>query len=280
MAVKGDKSTEKKWRSLLVLVFITIVAGAVTYFLMPIFLPADENDIQIIAAPDGPIKVKPEDVGGKAINNQDSAVMSMIANTNKSDVAVENLRPLSSDPELPPVTLSPEPTKTASDSDVQADTDNKSTDKIVATDKKPSISEDKTVAIESDNQTVSKENTELDKAPKSLIPKPKPEGKVKKPASPKKKKQLTTDDPLYRVQLAAFRNADKAAEVASLLTQKHRTRLNNIILETTKIETKDNGIFWRIVTETLARADADDLCTLLKRAGQDCILRKVKTVDQ
>ena len=206
--------------------------------------------------------------------------MSMIANTNKSDVAVENLRPLSSDPELPPVTLSPEPTKTASDSDVQAETDNKSTDKIIATDKKPSISEDKTAAIESDNQTVSKENTELDKTPKSLIPRPKPEGKVKKPASPKKKKQLSTDDPLYRVQLAAFRNADKAAEVASLLTQKHRTRLNDIILETTKIETKDNGIFWRIVTETLARADADDLCTLLKRAGQDCILRKVKTVDQ
>ena len=119
MAVKGDIDSEKKWRSLLVLVFITIAAGVVTYFLMPIFLPADQNDVQIISAPEGPIKVKPDDVGGKAIENQDSAVMSMIANNSKSDVDVENLRPLSSDPELPPVTLSEvseEPRQTQSQS--------------------------------------------------------------------------------------------------------------------------------------------------------------------
>ena len=276
MAVKGDRNSEKKWCSLLVLVFITIGAGAVTYFLMPIFLPADQNDVQIITAVDGPIKVKPDDVGGKAIKNQDSAVMSMIANNTKSDADVENLRPLSSEPELPPVTLAEEAPKTAP----EKETDNKTTIDIATIDPKSTESEIKTSTLKSDNETVSEEKTENVKAPTSLIPTAKPEVKKKKSADVKPKKTSNTDDPLYRVQLAAFRNADKGTEVASLLTEKHRTRLNNTILETSKIETKDNGIFWRIVTEPLSRADADNLCTLLKRAGQDCILRKVKTAGQ
>lgn len=276
MAVKGDRNSEKKWCSLLVLVFITIGAGAVTYFLMPIFLPADQNDVQIITAVDGPIKVKPDDVGGKAIKNQDSAVMSMIANNTKSDADVENLRPLSSEPELPPVTLAEEAPKIAP----EKETDNKTTINIAKIDPKSTVSEIKASRLKSDNETVSEEKTENVKAPTSLIPTAKPEVKKKKSADVKPKKTPNTDDPLYRVQLAAFRNADKGTEVASLLTEKHRTRLNNTILETSKIETKDNGIFWRIVTEPLSRADADNLCTLLKRAGQDCILRKVKTAGQ
>ena len=258
------------------LVFITIGAGAVTYFLMPIFLPADQNDVQIITAVDGPIKVKPDDVGGKAIKNQDSAVMSMIANNTKSDADVENLRPLSSKPELPPITLAEETLKTAP----VKQTDSKTTIDIAKIDPKSTESEIKTSTLKSDNETVSKEKIENVKAPTSLIPTAKPEVKKKKSADVKPKKTPNTDDPLYRVQLAAFRNADKGTEVASLLTEKHRTRLNNTILETSKIETKDNGIFWRIVTEPLSRADADNLCTLLKRAGQDCILRKVKTAGQ
>jgi hypothetical protein len=276
MAVKGDRNSEKKWRSLLVLVFITIGAGAVTYFLMPIFLPADQNDVQIITAVDGPIKFKPDDVGGKAIKNQDSAVMSMIANNTKSDADVENLRPLSSEPELPPVTLAEEAPKTAP----EKQTDNKTTIDIATIDPKSTESEIKKSTLKSDNETVSEEKTENVKAPISLIPTAKPEVKKKKLADVKPKKTLNTDDPLYRVQLAAFRNADKGTEVASLLTEKHRTRLNNTILETSKIETKDNGIFWRIVTEPLSSTDAEYLCTLLKRAGQDCILRKVKTAGQ
>ena len=276
MAVKGDKKGEKKWRSLLVLLFITIAAGAVTYFLMPIFLPADQNDVQIITAEEGPIKVKPDDVGGKAIKNQDSAVMSMIANNAKTDVDVENLRPLSSDPELPPVALAEEKankapetnsdnateTETKSETETKTETDNNTTPKTDSVTSKPTESD-----IETSTSKSSDKNLSDEQKPTSLIPTAKPAVKAKKPSNGDKKKKAKTDDPLYRVQLAAFRNADKAAEVASLLTEKHRTRLNDTILETSKIETKDNGIFWRIVTESLVREEADNLCTLLKRAG-------------
>jgi len=285
MAVKGDKKGEKKWRSLLVLVFITIAAGAVTYFLMPIFLPADQNDVQIITAEEGPIKVKPDDVGGKAIKNQDSAVMSMIANNAKSDVDVENLRPLSSAPELPPVALAEEKANkepetkpnnaTGTEAETKTETDNNTISKTASVTSEPTDADNQTSASKSSGKSLSDEQK-----PTSLIPTAKPVVKAKKPSNSSKKKKAKTDDPLYRVQLAAFRNADKAAEVASLLTEKHRTRLNDSILETSKIETKDNGIFWRIVTESLVREEADKLCTLLKRAGQDCILRKVKAAGQ
>ncbi|WP_438997544.1 SPOR domain-containing protein [Candidatus Puniceispirillum sp.] len=280
MAVKGDINSEKKWRSLLVLALITMAAGVVTYFLMPIFLPADQIDVQIISAPEGPIKVKPDDIGGKAIENQDSAVMSMIANNSKSDVDVENLRPLSSDPELPPVTLSEASKESKAEAETQTQNDNKTTMKVASAEVKSLDAEDTRPPLTSDNETVSNESSAGKKAPKSLIPTAKPADKPQKPAKVKQKQTPKSDEPLYRVQLAAFRNDDKAAEVASLLTQKHRTRLNDIILEITKIETKDNGVFWRIVTETLVRVDADNLCTLLKRAGQDCILRKVKAAGQ
>lgn len=285
MAVKGDKKGEKKWRGLLVLVFITIAAGAVTYFLMPIFLPADQNDVQIITAEEGPIKVKPDDVGGKAIKNQDSAVMSMIANNAKTDVDVENLRPLSSDPELPPVALAEEKANKAPETkpdnatvavaDSKTESDNSTTSKTASVTSEPTDADNQTYASKSSDKNLSDEQK-----PTSLIPAVKPAVKAKKQSNADKKKKAKTDDPLYRVQLAAFRNADKAAEVASLLTEKHRTRLNDTILETSKIETKDNGIFWRIVTESLVREEADNLCTLLKRAGQDCILRKVKAAGQ
>ena len=285
MAVKGDKKGEKKWRSLLVLVFITIAAGVVTYFLMPIFLPADQNDVQIITAEEGPIKVKPDDVGGKAIKNQDSAVMSMIANNAKTDVDVENLRPLSSAPELPPVALAEEKANkepetkpdnaTETEAETKTKTDNNTISQTASGTSKSTDADNQTSASKSSEKSLSDEQK-----PTLLIPTAKPAVKAKKPNNSGKKKKAKTDDPLYRVQLAAFRNADKAAEVASLLTEKHRTRLNDTILETSKIETKDNGIFWRIVTESLVREEADKLCTLLKRAGQDCILRKVKAAGQ
>ena len=287
MAVKGDKKGEKKWRSLLVLVFITIAAGAVTYFLMPIFLPADQNDVQIITAEEGPIKVKPDDVGRKAIKNQDSAVMSMIANNAKTDVDVENLRPLSSAPELPPVALAEEKankapenkpdnaTETDAETKTKTESGNNTISKTASVTSEPTDADNQTSASKSSEKSLSDEQK-----PTSLIPTAKPAVKTKKPNNSGKKKKAKTDDPLYRVQLAAFRNADKAAEVASLLTEKHRTRLNDTILETSKIETKDNGIFWRVVTESLVREEADKLCTLLKRAGQDCILRKVKAAGQ
>ena len=76
------------------------------------------------------------------------------------------------------------------------------------------------------------------------------------------------------MQLAAFRDMATAREQAGLLNGKHQARLDGAELGTMKTDSGDNGIFWRVVTEPLPRAEADRVCAALKRAGQDCILRK------
>jgi hypothetical protein len=59
-----------------------------------------------------------------------------------------------------------------------------------------------------------------------------------------------------------------------MLGGKHKSRLDGVELGTMKVDAGENGVFWRVVTEPLERTNADTLCAALKRAGQDCILRK------
>ena len=71
--------------------------------------------------------------------------------------------------------------------------------------------------------------------------------------------------------------AKKAEEIANLLTSKHVSRLNGIKLQTTRLDTGSNGIFFRVVSPPLLRAEAELACLNLRRAGQDCFLRKFTT---
>ena len=80
--------------------------------------------------------------------------------------------------------------------------------------------------------------------------------------------------PLYMIQLAAFRSAIKATEIAKILSQKHKSRLTDIDLKTMQINTGSNGIFYRVVSAPLPREDADNMCSILRRSGQDCFIRK------
>ena len=121
-----------------------------------------------------------------------------------------------------------------------------------------------------------------EKPAKTIIATPKPT-KPKKPGSqPITTSRVAADpnEPTYMVQLAAFRKEDIAAEQAGLLLKKHEKRLQGATLGTISIDTGDNGIFWRVVSEPLPREAADTICASLKRAGQDCILRKFTSPSQ
>ena len=63
-------------------------------------------------------------------------------------------------------------------------------------------------------------------------------------------------------------NPKAAMEQAGLLGRNHVKRLNGVELGTMKIDTGENGVFWRVVTEPLPRAEADGLCSGLKRRGR------------
>ncbi len=58
--------------------------------------------------------------------------------------------------------------------------------------------------------------------------------------------------------------------------EKHKNRLEGIMLEVTKIDTGSSGIYWRVITQPLDETLALSTCDLLKSAGQDCIVRKIR----
>ncbi len=96
------------------------------------------------------------------------------------------------------------------------------------------------------------------------------------------KKQIIEPDlsnpELFMVQLAAFRNREKAETASALLTEKHNQRLMGLMLGVMQVEAKNSTMFWRVITEPLPPKDARKICGDLKRSGQDCILRKATPV--
>jgi hypothetical protein len=194
------------------------------------------TDVVLVKAVDGPIKVKPLDAGGTTVAHQDLLVFDMLKNGVGNSDEVETLRPNLFTPEPPPIDGSKSANTTA---------------------------DGKAMSVAADNTTFfAKAESENQK------PHEKPEKTAKKPLV----KQ--TDEPAFVIQLAAFRSDKKAEEIANLLSEKHNSRLDGIKLQTMRLDTSANGIFFRVVSPPLPRAVAETACTNLRRAGQDCFLRK------
>lgn len=260
-----DEPRGVSWRAIGIFGGLLLVGLVAVLALMPQWLPEEQGELVIIEAPSGSFKAKPVDAGGKKITNQDSAVMEMLGDLSPGSETVETLVPPSDEPELPPVKVKPEPetkTETETAANTGAGTDERKTaTKAPTTPKAPKANSDSNAA------TIVATPKAVDKP----VQKP-----ATAPAATIKKKKIVVDgnEPAYMVQLAAFRDANIAAEQAGLLATKHQSRLQGVSMGTMRIDTGDNGVFWRIVSEPLPRAAADKVCANLKRAGQDCILRK------
>ena len=208
----------------------------VAYILWPQLSLKTPADVIIVKAVEGPIKVKPLDAGGTTVAHQDLLVIALLKNGVANSTEVETLRPDLSTPEPPPI-----------DGGKSANTEADGKVVSVGLDKTTSATEAKSEPAESSE---------------------KPEETIKKPLV----KQV--DQPVFVIQLAAFRSAEKAEEIASLLSAKHDSRLDGIKLQIMRLDTGANGIFFRVVSPPLPRTEAETACTNLRRAGQDCFLRK------
>ncbi len=214
--------------------------GAIgAYIVWPQLSLKTPADVIIIKAVDGPIKVKPLDAGGTTVAHQGLLVIDMLKNGTANSGEVEILRPNHSAPEPPPI-----------DGDKSANT--KTTEKAVT--------------VAADNATFATKASEFGKQKEKQRAKPE--------KTTKKLPVKQTDEPAFVIQLAAFRSAEKAEEIASLLSAKHGSRLDGINLQTMRLDTGTNGIFFRVVSPPLPRAEAETACNNLRRAGQDCFLRK------
>ena len=219
-----------------------IVLGTlVAYMFWPQLSLKKPSDVIIVKAVEGPIKVKPLNGGGTTVAHQDLLVIDMLKNGVANSGVVETLRPGNPTPEPPPI---------ASGKSANTTADGRAVSVIL----------DKTTSA-----------TEAKSEPKK--PREKPEETGKKPPV----KQI--DQPAFVIQLAAFRSSGKAEEIASLLSAKHGSRLDGIKLQTMRLDTGANGIFFRVISPPLPRTEAETACTNLRRAGQDCFLRKFTAPD-
>ena len=78
----------------------------------------------------------------------------------------------------------------------------------------------------------------------------------------------------YFVQLASFNNETKAKVSVDVLNEKLAVSLSGNELQIMRVDLGDGkGTWWRIVTNTMSRGEAETVCALLKSEGNNCIVR-------
>ena len=103
MSDEDQQVSGVNWGWFAILASIITIVGGTTYFLLPSLISKTVTDITVVKAIDAPIKVKPLDPGGEAVDHQDLLVVDILKGGNKADDQTETLRPTSPSPEPPPV---------------------------------------------------------------------------------------------------------------------------------------------------------------------------------
>ena len=265
---------------------------------------ADQNnsDITVLRPDQGPFKVKPIESGGLEIETSNTTVLNMLDGTQPRSEGTETLALPEGQPELPPVQTTdlketpdapststasgvgamPAPNQTAgaippatapAAAQGEAASESKTNDGTQVIIAKRLSSGSDEIASEPDTKSSASVSEASEIA--SPVARPKLENRVieKQIIEP----DLSNPD-LFMVQLAAFRNREKAETASALLTEKHNQRLMGLMLGVMQVEAKNSTMFWRVITEPLPPKDARKICGDLKRSGQDCILRKATPV--
>jgi len=246
------------------LAVIFVLSGAI-YLLFNINI-FNEEKVQIIKAPKGPIKEKPVDAGGKIIDHIDAEFYGIL-DKDIEDQVVEVIKPPDPEPELPSVTLEIDSNENEDNISTDSNADDKddlpvlitgdnitNVNKQLATDA-PLLSDNRSVK-KMDNTTQTSNLLDADNISKI----------INTPISKPKKG--------YFIQLASFNDQEKAKFSAGILNEKLAVSLDGNSLKVMKVDLgKGKGIWWRIVTNIMDRNDAETICALLKSEGNNCIVR-------
>ena len=239
---EGDE-TQRRLSPLAIVAAIMVVAAVIIGGALVMQMMSNNAPVNVVVlkSDGGSFKEKPAEEPDDTDAGAKSTVMTMLdeLQQNKDEVEVISLAPQS--PEMPEVKIEPSP----------------------AQDEAPKAQEEP------------KEEQQADNADKQDAPTQEETKPTKRPLKPLIIENPVAKGPSMMVQLAAFRDQEKAQEVAALLTEKHKDRLQGLSLGIMQADTGSSGIFWRVTTEPLPTEDAKGLCDALKRAGQDCIFRKV-----
>ena len=278
-----EQVSSVNWTWFCILAGTMLMVGVATYFFLPKLISKTETDMIIVKAMDTPYKVKPSEPSGKIIGHQNLLIVDILKGGTKEADQTETLRPLAPNPEPPPVNVIVDSaSKTIDEAGKQATTIDLGKKVSAVTDttgvrlnrsnKKQQIKGPEITPDTSTEEASAKNKADMKPVVKESISKNKSASEIKKRIT-----VLEGSAPLYMIQLAAFRSAKRAAEMAEILSQKHKSRLKDVDLETMRVDNGSNGIFHRIVSVPLLRKDADRVCSILRRSGQDCFLRKYDT---
>ncbi len=266
------------------LMFLLPVVGVPVVILISLFLylaiemqgEGVQDSAPLIAAPEGPDKVKPTNEGGLAVEGMDSAVLNQTAN-NQAQTTTEQLLPPPEEPLTPPPEAQPAPAATATAGDGTAATDGAAAPAV------PSVEVPLTppaATVPTTNQTTSSAaataTTAANGATTSTAPAttttaaPATTATTTAPATTQ-----TATAGNYRVQLVALKSEDAAKAAWTNFQKKYPDLLKDLALNIDKIDLGGNGIFYRVQAGPLAdRAAANDLCGKLGQRGQSCIVVK------
>ena len=244
MESDSTKTNKSKWAWFAFGAIVIALAAMVVVVVWPPLSLKTPTDVLVVKAIDGVIKVKPADPGGMTVPHQDLLVIDLLKSGGADTGEVETLQPRASAPEPPPISA--------------GKTDSAAADP--APDSATPAAPDAPDAADAGSENAAAIQKKTVKAPSV------------KPATKPAIKQ--SDGPVFVIQLAAFRSDEKANEIASLLSEKHSSRLQGVRLQTMRLDTGSNGVFFRVVSAPMSRVEAENTCTKLRRAGQDCFLRK------
>ena len=244
MESDSTQTNKSKWAWFAFGAIVIALAAMVVVVVWPPLSLKTPTDVIVVKAIDGAIKVKPADPGGMTVPHQDLLVIDLLKSGGADTGEVETLQPRASAPEPPPISA--------------GKTDSAAADP--APDSATPAAPDAPDAADAGSENAAAIQKKTVKAPSV------------KPATQPAIKQ--SDGPVFVIQLAAFRSDEKANEIASLLSEKHSSRLQGGRLQTMRLDTGSNGVFFRVVSAPMSRAEAENTCTKLRRAGQDCFLRK------
>ncbi len=236
------------------------------------------QELPVLKADKSSFKLKPKDPGGKVIPYQDSMVLEILEGLSKNDDQSEKLRLPDAAPELPPVSLQASDVVSKLERTTEAGiVDDLNDNKLItssnvagetaAVSKKVGERINLTSVIDDDNTSPQVEVIQNNESKDAQILAPVSESDPPKQIAGQK---------THKVQLAAFADQEKAKQQAAILMEKHKNRLDGTMLEVTKIDTGSSGIYWRVITKPLNETLALSTCDLLKSAGQDCIVRKIR----
>lgn len=290
-----------------------VVGGLVTMFWFGIFSGLNNGDIVYLKADETPFRVKPTEKGGYIVPNQKSIFLKYLEGGEEGDNKTEIIIFSEDTPDLPPVDLTPpaettEPFLTELPNTIAPEKSDhlaiSEPSLPVPTKTQPPSNQTQPpvgITAKTNNPIEAGAPIEADTNPKiaaigssateELVEEKTEEKEASTPALPVSRPKISSSEfaantqvsgnnasdnkGTMRIQLAAFRDKGKAETAAALLSQKHKTRLNNYFLGVMSIKRQDGGIFWRVVSKPLSAAESRQICDALKRAGQDCIIRRL-----